>query len=93
MNLEKIYIELPFNIKEEGKDNGAKYDVNKKSWYVCNKKQKDLFELVEVNVPFKYKDIAKANGCLWNVEKKGWFTCQFNVVNIEQKIELEMLEN
>ena len=44
---EKIYLNVPFNEKDEAKKYGCKWDVNEKKWYILdnnNNKNKILFK-------------------------------------------------
>jgi hypothetical protein len=60
MNNNKIYINLPFILKEKGKELGAKYDIVKKLWYIVKEEDKHLFELIEVDIPYELKDKLKS---------------------------------
>ena len=75
----KFYVQIPYWLKDQAKSLNAKYDTDKKSWYVIKESAKDLFELKIIDVKYEMKDIAKENGAIWDKEKKCWMTCQFNV--------------
>jgi exosome complex RNA-binding protein Rrp4 len=81
---EKIYINIPYKIKDEGKKLGAFYDIDKKSWYILDKEKYDLFKFVEVNIPYNLRFVANENGCIWIKDKKAWVTCNFNLDNISK---------
>ena len=75
----KFYVQIAYSLKDQAKSLNAKYDTDKKSWYVIKESAKDLFELKIIDVKYEMKDIAKENGAIWDKEKKCWMTCQFNV--------------
>jgi hypothetical protein len=89
----KFYVKIPFSIKEQAKSLNAKFDNDKKSWYVNTESDTKLFELVNVDVKFDLKDIAKENGAIWNPEKRCWMTCKFNVDNINKLMSNENINN
>jgi uncharacterized protein YbaR (Trm112 family) len=76
--VEKIYISIPYSLKEEAKLLGALYDYDKKKWYVIDQTKLKIFNRVFLNVPFDKKDIAKELGGLWCPDRKKWFTPKFN---------------
>ena len=80
----KYYVTIPYSLKDQPKSRNAKYDIEKKSWYVIIESDVDLFELRRIDVNYELKDLAKENGCIWNKEKKCWMTCKFNVDFIKQ---------
>jgi hypothetical protein len=82
----QIFINLPYNIRNEGKQLGAKYNSQKKSWYILNSDDIKKFEMVELSIPYEKKDIAKAYGGIFIKETKCWCTPQFNVDNINNMI-------
>ncbi len=81
-----FYVKVPFTLKEKAKQLNAKYDPNKKSWYVITEEEKDLFELIKIDVKYELKDICKQNGAIWDQDKQIWMTCQFNVNTINELI-------
>lgn len=81
-----MYINLPYSIKDEGKKLGARFDIIKKSWYVIDEDEFDLFELVKINVPYIIKDVVKQNGGIWDKNDKCWKTNNFNLDNINNII-------
>ena len=80
----KYYVTIPYSIKDQAISLYAKYDIEKKSWYVIKESAKEMFELRKVDVNYELKEIAKENGAIWDKEKKCWMTCRFNVDYIKQ---------
>lgn len=81
----ETYLNVPFEDKDKVKLLGARFDMNKKAWYVP--KGTDLKPFAEwifgskqtsvkkiyLNVPFDDKDEAKSLGARWDNDKKSWF--------------------
>ena len=65
----KIFVNVPFTIKDKAKLKNAKFDPEKKGCYVNSEADKKLFELEKVDVKYELKDIAKQNGAIWNQKK------------------------
>ena len=40
----KFYVQITYSLKDQAKSLSAKYDTDKKSWYVSKESAKDLFE-------------------------------------------------
>ena len=76
---EKIYLFVPYCDKNEVKNYGGKYDVDKKQWYIENEniflieKWGKEIKKIYIKVPFKYRNLAKSNGALWDKDEKKWF--------------------
>jgi hypothetical protein len=87
----KYYVTIPYSLKDQAKSRNAKYDIEKKSWYVIKESAVDLFELRNIDVNYELKEIAKENGAIWDKEKKCWMTCKFNVDFIKQIMESETI--
>ena len=81
---QKVYLNVPFEDKDEVKKLGAKWDQDTKKWYVGE------FALVKdfqkwqapeggrkyLKVPFDNKDEAKALGARFDMDKKQWYISQ-----------------
>ena len=80
----RIYVKVPFSLKDQAKLLNAKYDPDNKSWYVMTDEEKELFELRKIDVKYELKDIAKRNGGIWDTGERIWVTCNFNVDNINK---------
>jgi hypothetical protein len=92
--MDKYYINLPYNIRKQGRLLGAAFDSNKKSWYVLDEDDLMQFEMVKVDVPYEKYLLAKEHGAIFLKETKSWCTCQFNeenLNNILSNIKLEKL--
>jgi uncharacterized protein YbaR (Trm112 family) len=76
--VEKIYISIPYSLKEDAKLLGALYDYEKKKWYVTDHSILKNFNRVFLDVPFDKKDEVKLMGALWCPDRKKWFTPKFN---------------
>jgi hypothetical protein len=70
------YLFVPFEEKEEAKSLGARWDMEKKVWYVPlgdDTKQFKKWTKVYLNVPKTEKDEAKQLGALWDKDVQKWF--------------------
>ncbi len=81
-----FWLNVPFEQKEAAKAKGAKWDREKKQWYVPEgtydpyknfgewmpSKRDDHGNLL-LDVPFEQKDIAKELGAKWNSTLKRWY--------------------
>ena len=80
------YLSVPFEDKDAVKMLGARWDGNKKAWYVPAGKSLDPFtkwisggkavksvKKVYLSVPFDEKDEAKGLGARWDGDKKQWY--------------------
>lgn len=80
------YINVPFDDKDEAKTLGARFDMNKKCWYVPvggdiskfskwmnGTKNVTSIRKVWLDVPFDDKDEAKKAGARWDKDKKSWY--------------------
>jgi general stress protein 26 len=81
--MEKIFINVPYNIKDDAKALGALWDNDTKKWFVNDDTNLDLFTLIEIHIPYHNKDEAKKLGCIFNKDQKIWQTCKFNHNNIK----------
>jgi hypothetical protein len=62
-----IFIDLPYKLKEDGKQLGAKFDFTEKKWYIPNENHIYMaFDTVEMDIPYAIRQLAKDNGCYWN---------------------------
>jgi hypothetical protein len=91
--MEKIYIDIPFKLKDQAKTLGAKFDGEKKSWYIENESQLPPFEKVYLFILYKDKDKVKELGCAWSKEHKKWWTCAFNKKVIKLYKNIEAIDN
>ncbi len=83
MSDEKIYINVPFSEKEEAKAIGAKWDNEKKSWYVLadvseeafSKWLADLEKIVPIETEYQCEECGSI--LLQRPTKNGsvWFSC------------------
>ena len=76
----KIYLDVPFILKDYVKQSGAKWDLNKKLWFITNENQKlDKYKIVYLDIPFDEKEDAKNAGAKWDMDKKSWYSSQMNI--------------
>ena len=77
-----IYLFVPFEMKEQAKELGAKYDADVRQWYceANNKKCRLMFDYKYFDVKYDVDEIArlKALGCRWSKEHKKWYTYEGN---------------
>jgi len=81
MSDERIFINCPFDEKDEAKKQGAKWDGGNKKWFI----PKNLYNQIErfnqwkpkgrmyLNCPFSDKDKAKKKGAKWDRAVGKWF--------------------
>lgn len=80
------YLNVSFDDKEKVKALGARWDGNKKAWYVPKGKSLDAFKpymnggkaqtsikKIWLDVPYDDKDEAKKLGARWDMDKKAWY--------------------
>lgn len=79
MDATRVYLDIPYSLKDDAKKYKIKWDCDKKKWY-SSKSNKDLHKLDKVYmiVPFKDKDFVKSSGGCWDVKEKCWYTLAFN---------------
>lgn len=76
---ERKYLDCPFAEKDEAKSLGAKFDNEKRKWYVAA--DADLAPFAKwmpasdryLDCPFDEKDEAKALGAKWDNEQRKWY--------------------
>ena len=78
----RVYLNVPFEDKEEVKRRGGRWDPEVKKWYVGEYAPKKDFEEWQgdefadtqyLNVPFDDKDAAKALGARWDKSTNKWY--------------------
>ena len=80
------YLSVPFEDKDKAKTLGARWDSQKKCWYVPAGKDLSSFakwmsgnkavksiKKIYLTVPFEDKDKAKGLGARWDMDKKKWY--------------------
>lgn len=77
---QKVFLNVPFEDKDVVKKLGAKWDQDKKKWYVGEfspvkdfQKWQAPIEREYLKVPFDNKDEAKALGARFDADKKMWY--------------------
>ena len=80
MNSDKVYVDIPYSNKEDGKSLGAMWDPSKKSWYIPSSasngdRQKILHRWgrTYIVIPFDEKDAAKEMGAKWDRSQRQWY--------------------
>ena len=76
----KVLLYVPFEIKEDAKSMGAKWDSDLKSWYCDDDNQPCISEWSRLYVEFKYdeKERAKLMGFKYDPELRKWYTYNGN---------------
>lgn len=87
----KIYLNVKFEDRNIVKEKGAKWDVDKKKWYIYSdneykdtliEKMQDIKmeeeEKIYLNVKFEDKNKVKEKGAKWDVDKKKWYIYNSN---------------
>ena len=87
----KIYLNVKFEDRNIVKEKGAKWDVDKKKWYIYSdneykdtliEKMQDIKmeeeEKIYLNVKFEDKNKVKEKGAKWDVDKKKWYIYSSN---------------
>ena len=75
-----VYLEVPFDEKEEAKVLGAQRDDYEKRWY-CSYEQNICVEKWKIKmlcVKYDQREEAKAKGAKWDPNRKMWYTYQSN---------------
>eukprot|EP01039_Chlorochromonas_danica_P014701 gene14701-17193_t len=79
-SVSKTFLDVPFDMKDEAKLLGAKWDKDTKKWYITEETDASPFQKflrVYLTVPFAEKDEAKALGARWDKEKSRWYVSGF----------------
>jgi hypothetical protein len=78
--MNKVLLYIPFELKEQAKSTGAKYDPDQKSWYCDDDNQQCINEWSKRYREFKYdeKERAKSLGYKWDPNFKKWYTYSGN---------------
>ena len=88
--IKKIYIEVPFKLKNEIKNLGGSWDKDKKSWFIYedNENMKEIKKLIfdynrkkekiYLNIPYDLKNEAKQDGCKWCKNMRKWTITEEN---------------
>jgi len=88
--IKKIYLRVPYKLKDEIKLLNSYWDKEKKKWFVYedNKNIKEIKKLifdyerktqkVYLNIPYDIKDEAKENGCLFCRNERKWYITEEN---------------
>lgn len=88
--IKKIYIELPFSLKDTIKEKGAFWNKDKKKWFIYedNENIKDIKKIileynrkkekVYLDIPYNLKDEAKNDGCKWCKSERKWTITEEN---------------
>lgn len=75
MEKERIYLLIPFNLKDELKKEGIKWDVEKKLWYCIEitEKLKD-YEIRYIDIEYMEKDFfkEKLKSMKWDKIERCW---------------------
>ena len=77
MSDDKVYIKIPYILRNEAKEAGAIYDLEQKSFYI-NDRNNNEFEKVFLKIEYEQKEKAKQLGAQWCSYEKKWWTYQFN---------------
>jgi len=85
-NTKKIYLDVPYEKKDPIKQLGARWDKNKKKWYIMSNLSEEKreaienilkcpaqFERIYLDVPYAKKDPVKKLGARWDKNKKKWY--------------------
>lgn len=102
-NDQRIYLNVPFSMKDDAKMLGAKFDNEKKKWYsLFNNIFKDELILKyginethkrhNLYVPFEYKDDVKRLGAKYDTSMKQWYILD-NHENKQELIDLYHRDN
>lgn len=88
---DKIYLEVPFQDKDIVKEKGAKWDVDKRKWFIYSDNeykeelltrtkavQKENGEKIYLNVKFEDKNKVKDKGAKWDKDEKKWYIFESN---------------
>lgn len=80
--MNKNYLEVPFNKKDEAKLNQCFWDMDTKKWYYYDDNVNDFinkYSKLFIDIPFDKKDDFKQLGAKWDVKHKKWYTYSGNI--------------
>lgn len=86
-SVEKTFLDVPFESKDEVKALGARWDVEAKKWFVPAGVNPSVFQdflKVYISVPINEKKDAKVLGAKWDKEKSKWFVVSSNVAALSR---------
>jgi len=87
----KIYLDIPFKLKDQLKIYNIKWCLKSKKWYIYNNNENEekINSLINeyneknkknyVRIPFELKDEVKTSGALWSKNFNCWYFLQDNV--------------
>jgi hypothetical protein len=100
--LTKIYLDVPYNIKDELKEFGIQWDMTCKKWFIfenntnaekinllITENNNIIVKKINLDVPFQLKDTLKEFGIKWNATLKTWY---INDNNKNKKKILELIK-
>lgn len=85
-----IYLQVPFDLKDQAKENGCKWDSEKKLWYsptnyetdydefVSKYRRINLTELFENKKLYDVRETLKKYNCCWDSQNKEWYSYEGN---------------
>jgi len=93
----RVDLEVPFEEKDQAQEDGAKWDKDKRTWYMeKNVKKLEKYRRIYLFVPFEDKDQVKERGARWDKDKRMWYTAKFRSEDFEEwladKREITFLE-
>lgn len=77
-SVSKTFLNVPFDMKDEVKQLGAKWDKDSKKWYITEEMDAAPFQKFNspksfLEVPFEMKDEVKSLGAKWDSDSKKWY--------------------
>lgn len=100
----KIYLDVPYEKKDSVKKLGARWDKNRKKWYIMSNLSEEKreaienilttpseFERIYLDVPYAKKDPVKKLGARWDKNKKQWYV--MSNISQEKRAAIENILN
>jgi len=82
---DRVYLTINFDQKDKAKQLGAKWDVQKRKWWVSSYNKEAIRQFTNVKikkyylqVPFDKKEEVKQHGANWDIKKKQWYVTDIN---------------
>ena len=81
--MSKVFLFVPYDLKDDAKECGCFYDVSSKKWYCYddNEEAIERFSIKYIDIKYDRRESAKANDCYWDPSLKKWYTYKSNSFN------------
>ena len=81
--MNKVFLYVPYDLKEDAKECKCFYDIDIKKWYCYDNNEEaiDRFSIKYIDIKYDDRERAKSNECKWDPLSKKWYTYNSNSFN------------